>query len=352
MKRVYNKSVVAGNVLELTSFQKGVSINEKKDDENVSDGGELEVIDDNNCDVDSDKKNSKKRIVNISIFERLMRDLENYQRSIRRTKQLLVRSINANFGKWSTNMKDNKFMTLTFRGEVTDYDYANKEFKQFIERLNYFAFKQKKKILKYTAVIEHHHENDENNGIHYHVIFYNLPFVEHADLLKIWRGKRGTGGLNIKVIDHVDNVGAYVTKYVEKEIKDSKKFADSLYDEMLMIDKFSEDKKEAALKSLLTQFAKFEANKGKKVFQQSQKLLKAETDYLNDEEIDAIVYEMKNRNDVIEVADTVFDNEFTGETKYRQFKMKKGSRKTIDDVMKDVMSKIVNDEIEENLSKT
>jgi hypothetical protein len=44
-----------------------------------------------------------------------------------------------------------KFLTLTFKENIQDIEYANNEFKKFIKRLNYNLYKTKKANLKYIA---------------------------------------------------------------------------------------------------------------------------------------------------------------------------------------------------------
>lgn len=39
-----------------------------------------------------------------------------------------------------------KFLTLTFKENIQDIEYANNEFKKFIKRLNYDLYKTKKQI--------------------------------------------------------------------------------------------------------------------------------------------------------------------------------------------------------------
>lgn len=102
-----------------------------------------------------------------------------------------------------------KFVTLHFKENITDVASANKYFRDFIKRLNYQAFKSKKSLLKYTVVPE----TQKRGAIHYHVIFYNLPYFHWEKLIDTW----GHGGIWIERIKEVDNVGAYICKYLSKE---------------------------------------------------------------------------------------------------------------------------------------
>lgn len=180
------KAIVSGNVVEVYKF--GTPVFTGKDLKTKKKGSEKLL--------DTSQEDLKAKM------DKSLKD------SLRRTRNSLRRLINANAGKW--NERD-KFFTLTFKENVTDHEIANAKFRSFIKKLNYFIFK-KHSGLKYVAVVE----RQQRGALHYHVIFFNLPYVPHADLLKIW----GHGGVRINAIDHVDNVGVYVVKYIEKTMRD------------------------------------------------------------------------------------------------------------------------------------
>lgn len=129
---------------------------------------------------------------------------------LKRAKTDLRRLINSNHGQYGELMTS-KFMTLTFTENIQDLTAANYEFKKFIKRLNYLAFNTKKSLLKYNCVIEF----QKRGAIHYHLIIYNMPFIKQKDLLELW----GVGGVHIKKIDDVNNVGAYVSEYLGDDKK-------------------------------------------------------------------------------------------------------------------------------------
>jgi len=111
------------------------------------------------------------------------------------------------------NFDDNtKFMTLTFRDNIKDVSYTNKEFKKFIKRLNYYLYKVKKHHLKYLAVWE----KQKRGAIHYHIIFFSLPYIQSKKLGKIW--SHGFVKINLVDVDSKDNRGRYVSKYFSKDI--------------------------------------------------------------------------------------------------------------------------------------
>lgn len=135
---------------------------------------------------------------------------KNLKDSLRRTKNTLRRLINANTGQWGKERE--KFFTLTFKQNVVDHEAANVEFMKFIKRLNYHVTGGKKAVLKYVCVVE----RQQRGALHYHIILFNMPYVPHKELLELW----GHGAVTINAIDHVDNVGVYVMKYMEKEMNE------------------------------------------------------------------------------------------------------------------------------------
>lgn len=140
---------------------------------------------------------------------------------MQRARRDLRRIVNANVNQYGKDFKA-KFVTLTFAEHITDLQSANIEFKKFIKRLNYKMFGTKKSNLKYTCVPEF----TKKGRVHYHVIFYNLPYIKADKLAEIW----GQGFIKINKIDNCDNVGAYVSKYMTKDnehIKGKKSYFNS-----------------------------------------------------------------------------------------------------------------------------
>lgn len=134
--------------------------------------------------------------------------------SLRRTRNTIRRTINSNTGKWS---EKEKFLTLTFKEHLTDQGETNKLFTKFIKKLSYSIFK-KESGLKYLCVVE----RMGNGRIHYHVLFFNLPYKPVDEIADIW----GHGFVKINAIDNVDNLGAYVCKYMSKTaVENSEKSA-------------------------------------------------------------------------------------------------------------------------------
>lgn len=128
--------------------------------------------------------------------------------SINRTRTIIRRIVNSN--------KDfTKFITLTFKENFSDIEKANRIFSKFIMRLKY-----KFPELKYLAVIEF----QQRGAVHYHMVS-NLPYIPNKKLQKLW----GQGFIRINEIKHVTNLGAYVCKYLSKDMFDKRMFGQKKY---------------------------------------------------------------------------------------------------------------------------
>jgi len=130
------------------------------------------------------------------------REEENRRLTTRRARENIRRLSLMNFSKHS------KFITLTFEDNLTDVKEANGKFKAFIRKLRTY-----KDDFKYISVIEF----QERGAVHYHMIS-NLPYIKNSDLRKIW----GHGFVKINDIKHVDNIGAYMVKYMLKDVSDKR----------------------------------------------------------------------------------------------------------------------------------
>lgn len=197
--------------------------------------------------------------------------IENRKKTRIRARQSVSRLVNANASRMD------KFITLTFKDNVTDIRQANKEFKKFIQRLNYNT----KGRLMYIAVIEF----QKRGAIHYHMLS-NAPYIENEQLNALW----GNGFVKINKIDNVDNLGAYVTKYMNKDLKDDRL-------------------------------------QGKRCFLTS-KNLKREKEIYNAEIIDELLPQF----DINRVYHKSYDSEYNGKVIYTQFVLKSTIEKEINEV--------------------
>lgn len=127
----------------------------------------------------------------------------------------IARLIDCNFDKQT------KFVTLTFKENIQDITITNQEFKYFIQRLNYYLYQTKIQLLKYIATWE----KQKRGAIHYHVIFFDFPYVAKEKLQKSW--SHGFVKINRIDVDSKENRGRYLSKYFSKdlELKEHKKKA-------------------------------------------------------------------------------------------------------------------------------
>lgn len=130
--------------------------------------------------------------------------LKNYANTNQRRRDMVRRLACSNF-----NAQYDKFFTLTFAANKTDVKECNYIFMKFIQRLKY----KYKKDLKYLAVIEF----QKRGAVHYHVLS-NIPYIPQDELQELW----GEGFVYINAITHVDNIGAYIVKYMTKDNTDER----------------------------------------------------------------------------------------------------------------------------------
>ncbi|MCK5511145.1 hypothetical protein KAI65_06465 [Candidatus Parcubacteria bacterium] len=141
--------------------------------------------------------------------------IDSRNKALTRAKRIINDYINSNVWHWLD--KNGKrimplFITLTYRENIQDLDYANNEFTKFIRRFNYEFFHTKKSVLKYLCVIEF----QKRGSIHYHMMIFNLPFKQ-----KIYDRARSIwpfGSCNIKSIKSKQGaISGYLVKYLTKE---------------------------------------------------------------------------------------------------------------------------------------
>lgn len=193
--------------------------------------------------------------------------------TLSKAKTTVRRLINANVNAWGQSPK---FLTLTFAENVQDIKMANYEFKKFRQRLEYLLNVK----LKYLVVMEF----QKRGAIHYHAVFFNLPYIENEKIAEIW----GHGFIKINAIDDVDNVGAYVSKYMTKE-------------------KYEEEKTDR-LVGQKSYFTSRGLNKPEEVFEK--------------EKIDQLAADLSE----YKTYDSVFENDYLGQIQYTQFNIKRESK--------------------------
>lgn len=200
--------------------------------------------------------------------------LVNYANTNKRRRDKIRRLACANF-----NNKHDKFLTLTFAENKTDIEECNILFKNFIKRLKYTY---ELKNLKYLAVIEF----QERGAVHYHVLL-NIPYIPHTELQELW----GNGFVFINAITHVDNLGAYILKYITKDNNDTR----------LM---------------------------GKKAYLTSRNLKKEETivnhDLKDFYHLEDKIIQKFNLNEIKPIYVSNYDTEILGQCEYKQYNLERG----------------------------
>jgi len=132
---------------------------------------------------------------------------KNRKDSGKRKRDYVRRLVSQNFGS------GDRFITLTFGsesvGDVRDVSQCFEAFRAFRERL-----RRRFPDVKALVVVEFQDKNGRG-AVHYHMIC-NLPYVPNRVLAEIWQN----GFVRINRIKHVDNVGAYIVKYMGKALDD------------------------------------------------------------------------------------------------------------------------------------
>lgn len=191
----YFKVISSGSVLEVYEYEKDP------------------VIIDRNKQND-DKYNQYEKIVlgndeNDWLHEKTDRTDERRNQTMRDARNLTKRLALMNFSGGDT------FLTLTYAENMQDIEKADDDFKKFMKR---FRYRTKQKI-KYLAV----REFQKRGAIHFHLLCdWRVDSNDEEEIreLERWLGEVvwGHGFVDIKVLDGVDNVGAYLIKYMTKNI--------------------------------------------------------------------------------------------------------------------------------------
>jgi len=193
----YRKVIACGNVIEVYEYEKEPGLKEGFEEDDGYDPLDLE----NTKLVESGKEW-------IEAESKELRSINRRKQTVRDARNLTRRLALMNFGSGDT------FITLTYAENMKDLEKADKDFKKFIQR-----FKYRYGDLKYIAV----REFQKRGAVHFHMLCnWNKEFEDEDDIRE-WERQFGQdlwghGFVDIKPIDHVDNVGAYLIKYMTKNI--------------------------------------------------------------------------------------------------------------------------------------
>lgn len=140
---------------------------------------------------------------------------ERQRDSLWRTRNTCVRLITA-------NVDDNPlykpvFVTLTFKDNVQNIRTANRHFKYYTRKLaDHIGYRT-----KYLTVLEF----QKRGAIHYHIVYFNLPFIDKHKLESLWN----KGMTNIRVVQNLQDVSKYVGKYMNKQLLDKRLVGEKAY---------------------------------------------------------------------------------------------------------------------------
>lgn len=131
--------------------------------------------------------------------------------SLYRSFRTLRNVINANI----VDVKNVRWVTLTYAENMTDTKKLYIDFKKFNMRFQYYCKSKGYGKPEYITVVE----PQERGAWHHHLLYIwdsKAPFIANNTLADLW----GNGYVTIKELDNVDNVGAYLTAYLgDMEIK-------------------------------------------------------------------------------------------------------------------------------------
>lgn len=109
-------------------------------------------------------------------------------------------------------------LTLTFKENITDLTTAHKNFMKFIQKFNTLLFGRKNTKLKYAGVIEF----QERGAIHYHLILFNMPYIEqsvYSKIRKIWGLENR---FKLELVRSPYGTTNYLSKYLVKSLGDER----------------------------------------------------------------------------------------------------------------------------------
>ncbi len=140
----------------------------------------------------------------IKKFENFSKTRQENINSLRKTMKKLRYLINNNF----VGAKNELFVTLTYKENMKDTERLYKDLDAFYKRFRYYY--RDLTSIDYITVIE----PQKRGAWHCHILFkfndLESIYIKNLDLANIW----GNGFVSIKSIDHIDNIGAYLTAYL------------------------------------------------------------------------------------------------------------------------------------------
>lgn len=193
----YYKVISSGNVLEVYQYEKEpLKVDRKRKQEQYNEYEKM-LLD-------------KKGVIDPKawIHEKPDKVHERRKQTLRDSRNLVRRLALMNFGSGDS------FITLTYAENMQDIEQADDDFKKFMKRFRYSYGD-----MNYIAV----REFQKRGAIHFHVICdFKLTDATESVIreferemgIHVW----GHGYVDAKILGEVDNVGAYLIKYMTKDI--------------------------------------------------------------------------------------------------------------------------------------
>ena len=142
-------------------------------------------------------------------------------RNLEKTMRTLSELINANISP--DNAECCRFITLTYRENMTDSERLYHDFRNFNKR-----FKRHMEQLGHSYEYIVSVEAQGRGAFHLHCIFIfakKAPYIENSLLAEMW----GLGFVSVKAIDeHIDDIGKYLTAYLTDIAADDADFSAEL----------------------------------------------------------------------------------------------------------------------------
>lgn len=225
----YYKILVTNHIIEIYEIDKQPYIPDDTDRKDES--YDMRLLSRSQSIREEAEKNMRDELLDEQ-FRKIDRKKERRAQTLRDARNNCRRLAIANFDT------DSYFFTLTFKENINDIDYADNELKKFFKKLKY-----RYGDYTYLAV----REFQKRGAIHYHILMnidigldipewyrpkrkgkwldekskkFNHEFImpKELEIGAIWKH----GYVDIEACKHIDNIGAYLTKYMSKEFDDSR----------------------------------------------------------------------------------------------------------------------------------
>lgn len=130
-----------------------------------------------------------------------------------RARQKIKRLITANQNYYG---QVPKFVTFTFAENQTYLSIANKQWAIFIRKFRLYCLDVYKIKPLFLTVVEF----QKRGAVHYHTIFFNVPYI--PDIKQLFSDMWNNGFVQVKAVENIVHLGAYISKYLQKGVVDTR----------------------------------------------------------------------------------------------------------------------------------